>query len=401
MFANSRIAFGLLLVAYISTSVGFAADDEEEVKHPFSIKLVAEDGKPVDGAKAGVTAYFGSEAKTIPTDDGTGWRYWQGATSDANGVVNLVDGGDADYLCVVARHPVRQLVGIWKIDPKKLDSAKATELVTITMQLECRVSGKITCRDLTELNRPIGWTNAYLTSDAGRAFGCSSTDQTFHFFVPPGEYELFLYGSDLHKCERKVSVTPGQREVDLGATELPATRLALLSGMPAPELPEIECWKNGPGVNLADLKGKCVILDFWGYWCGPCVGRMPELFKLHAKYHDQGLEIIGIHVDLGEQEKEPVDTVEKLDRRLIGIRKDVWDGQDVPYPVAIVAGKLTSYGTAIETRKAASPVAALYGVTAYPTLILIDRQGNVVGHFAPNRAEHIEQLERLLKNQRP
>lgn len=399
MFFKSHLVLGLVLTACTLNGVGFAADDEEEAKHPFLVKLVDEEGKPVEGAKAGVTAYFGGEAASLPTDDGTGWRYWHGATSDADGVVNLVDGGDADYLCVVARHPVRQLVGIWKIDPKKLDSAKAADLVAITMQLECRVSGKITCRDLAELNRPIGGTNVYLKSSTGRAFGCSSIDQAFHFFVPPGDYELDLYGSNLHSNEKKVSVKSGQREIDLGETEIPATRLALLSGKPAPELPEIECWKNGPGVKLGDLKGKCVILDFWGYWCGPCVGRMPELFELHAKYHDQGLEIIGIHVDLGEHEKDPVDTVEKLDHRLVGIRKDVWKGEDIPYPVAIVTGKRTSYGTAIETRKAASPIAALYGVTSYPTLILIDQQGKVVGVFGPHLPAHIARLEKLLKDE--
>ena len=85
--------------------------------------------------------------------------------------------------------------------------------------------------------------------------------------------------------------------------DLPATRLALLVGTPAPELVGVAGWKNGPTAKLADLKGKCVILDFWGYWCGPCVHRMPDLFKLYDKYHDSGLEVIGVHVDLGGDEK--------------------------------------------------------------------------------------------------
>jgi thiol-disulfide isomerase/thioredoxin len=304
-----------------------------------------------------------------------------------------------DLFCVVARHTGRQLTAIWKIDSAKLDPAKTTEPVVLKMQLACRVSGKFACRDLTNLNRPIGGTIAYLSSGGKRALCCSSKDQSFHFFVPPGDYELESYGANLHVVKTRVQVNPGQRELDLGSIEIPATRLALLVGKPAPELIGIECWKNSPGVTLADLKGKCVILDFWGYWCGPCVYRMPELFKLHAKYHDQGLEIIGVHVDMGEHEEEPVDTVEKLDRRLTSIRKDVWKGEDVPYPVALITGKPTSYNTAIETRKARSPIAALYGVTSYPTLILIDRQGRVVGRFAPHRDGDIALLEKLLKDQ--
>jgi thiol-disulfide isomerase/thioredoxin len=398
MFPNVRVAFYLGLVTCTLANVGFTAE-EEEAKHPFSVKLVDEDGKAVEGAKAGVTAYFGSEGASLPIDDGTGWRYLYGATSDAKGIVNILDGRKLGHMCVVARHPARELVGIWKIDPDKLELAKSNDMVIIKMQPATRISGKITSPDLVELNRPLGFTYAYLKCTGGPAFGCQPTDHTFHFFAPPGDYELMLYGADLHEIDVKVSVKPGQRELDLGAIDIPATRLALMIGKPVPELPDIQCWKNSHGVKLADLKGKCVILDFWGYWCGPCVHQMPELFKLHAKYHDQGLEIVGIHVDLGTDEKEPVDTVDKLDRKLVGIRKDVWKGKDVPYPVAIVTGKETSYGTAIDAGNARSPIAALYGVLRYPTLILIDRQGNVVRRFYPHLPDHMALLEKLLKDQ--
>lgn len=399
MLRTSHVVICLLLAACTLPAAGFAADDEEEAKYPFSVKLVDEDGKPVEGAKAGVTAYFGSEGASLPTEDGTGWRYWRGAKSDAKGIVNFPDGGKSGHACVVARHPVRELVGIWRIDPDKLEPAAATDVVAIKMLPAIRISGKIASRDFAELNRPLGFTNVLLKCAGGVAFGCEPTDQTFHFFAPPGDYELMLYGKDLHKIDVKVSIKSGQREVDLGAIDLPATRLAFMIGKPATELPDIECWKNCRGVKLADLKGKCVILDFWGYWCGPCVYRMPELFELYDKHHDRGLEIVGVHVDLGTDEKEPVDTVEKLDERLAKIRKDVWKGKDVPYPVAIVTGKETSYGTVIETGTARSPLAALYGVQWYPTLILIDRQGKVVGHFHPHLAEHIKLLESLLKDQ--
>lgn len=401
MFFKSCAMSCLVLIAGAVSGIGFAAEDEEpDAKHPFSFKLIDEDGKPVEGATAGVTAYFGKDTlTTIPTDDGTGWRYWLGTKSDADGIVRFLDGGDLGHLCVVARHPTRSLAGVLKIEPEKLDPAKKTDLIVVPMRPGCLVTGKFTCRDLTDLNRPIGWTNGYLISEGGRALGCSSEDQKFQFFAPPGDYVLESYGSNLYFVKTRVQVKPGQRELDLGSIEMPATQLALLVGKPAPELTEIECWKNSPGLKLADLKGKCVILDFWGYWCGPCVYRMPELFKLHAKYRDQGLEIVGIHVDTGEYEEEPVNTVEKLDRRLADIRKDVWKGEDVPYPVALIIGKPTSNGTAIETREARSPMAALYGVMQYPTLILIDPQGKVVGRFNPSRAEDIARLEELLKVQ--
>jgi thiol-disulfide isomerase/thioredoxin len=391
--------FGVALLVGLLASSGFAADEKTEnkpKKYPFTVMFIDEDGKPVEGAKAGVSAYFGPNTAEI---DDTGWRYSLGTTSNADGLANFSDGQkNSDHLCLVARQADKKLVAIWKIDSEKLDPEKMPEMVVITMHPECRVSGRLDCDDLRKRNRDVGWTNVYLNSSEGRAFGCTSNNQSFHFFVPPGDYELDSYGEHFHSIATRFSVKAGQRQLDLGTIQHSATRLALLIGQPAPKLEGIVCWKNGPAVDLADLKGRCVILDFWGYWCGPCVRGMPELFNLYDKYHAAGLEIVGIHIDQGEEEDELVDTVEKLDGRLTQVRKEIWNGRDVPYSVGLVTGKRTSFGTEFETRKARSEISAEYGVTIYPTMIVIDRKGNVVtGTFDPEFPEDISRLEKLLK----
>ena len=50
-------------------------------------------------------------------------------------------------------------------------------------------------------------------------------------------------------------------------------------------------------LNLKELKGKIVILEFWATWCGPCIPAMDNLIKLKETYGDK-LEVIGITYDL-------------------------------------------------------------------------------------------------------
>lgn len=52
---------------------------------------------------------------------------------------------------------------------------------------------------------------------------------------------------------------------------------------------------NGKEVNLKDLRGKVVVLDFWATWCGPCREAHPHLQKLYDEYKEDGLVVLGIN----------------------------------------------------------------------------------------------------------
>jgi thiol-disulfide isomerase/thioredoxin len=54
---------------------------------------------------------------------------------------------------------------------------------------------------------------------------------------------------------------------------------------------------EGAKFDIAQYKGKIVLVDFWATWCGPCRASMPELKELYEKYHARGLEIVGIDLD--------------------------------------------------------------------------------------------------------
>ncbi|KKL71368.1 hypothetical protein LCGC14_2095620, partial [marine sediment metagenome] len=51
----------------------------------------------------------------------------------------------------------------------------------------------------------------------------------------------------------------------------------------------------GPDVVSEDLRGQVVLMEFWGYRCGPCIASMPHLVKLNTKYRRRGLVVIGAH----------------------------------------------------------------------------------------------------------
>ena len=68
---------------------------------------------------------------------------------------------------------------------------------------------------------------------------------------------------------------------------------------------------EGEMLALSDIKGKATIIDFWASWCGPCRRENPNVVRIYEKYHDKGLEIIGVSLDRENQKQRWIDAIDK------------------------------------------------------------------------------------------
>jgi thiol-disulfide isomerase/thioredoxin len=139
-------------------------------------------------------------------------------------------------------------------------------------------------------------------------------------------------------------------------------RAILLPGYPAPLFSFIDL--EGKKHDLQDYRGRIVLLDFWGTWCGPCVAAAPELVEIYQRYNPLGFDIIGI--DCGDSE-------EKL--------------------LKFISEKNMSW---LQTREQeGGPIQKTYRVVGYPTYYLIGKDGTIVSNQI-NISELPADLEKLL-----
>ena len=63
----------------------------------------------------------------------------------------------------------------------------------------------------------------------------------------------------------------------------------------APNFTGIDRWFNSAPLNITDLRGKVVLIDFWTYGCYNCVNTLPHVTRLYDIYKDKGFVVVGVH----------------------------------------------------------------------------------------------------------
>jgi thiol-disulfide isomerase/thioredoxin len=217
----------------------------------------------------------------------------------------------------------------------------------------------------------------------------SGTTDWIDGYLPEGKYRIQVDFAEagapavVETATTEIVVPPGESPLSLPPLRTNVPLIRGFSGTPAPEIDAKDAQTGAP-VKLADYRGKVVVLDFWGHWCGPCLGAMPHLIDLHERYRGKPVVIIALH-------DQSMQSLHQLKRQLSGVKRQFWNDRDLPFTVAfdrpdpaVDAGAATiGRGTTI----------ARYKITLFPTTLVIDQDGKVV---APVDAREDGQLNAMI-----
>ena len=127
--------------------------------------------------------------------------------------------------------------------------------------------------------------------------------------------------------------------------------------------------RGGENIKLSELRGQVVLINFWASWCGPCRQEMPLLDQMYQQYSPLGFTLLGVNV-----EQDTTDAERML--------------EDTPVTFPILFD-------------AENEVSKLYDVTAMPSTVLVDRDGNVryvhQGYKPGYENEYLTQIRALVR----
>ena len=289
-----------------------------------TVRVVDVDGKPVEGAHvAGIAEYRISPHQFVPYD--SGWTYFPNVLSDGNGMARIADPYNR---CVVARHVERKLVAVRSISPQQM---KGTDVLTLTMQPQCTVSGKLTAKELTARNRKLTWSNVYVCLGDGmeRPMSLHVGEGRLPFLPSAGHFHVdclchgYATRSEDHHRETGAGETRSRAERLASCGAGPARRQA---GPRASRCRGLEERRADQAIGPARQGGDFGVLDAMERkacrrnHAGP-VPRLRQVSRSGIGHHRSSPARIRLECHLEE--------------RIAEIKKPFWKDRDLPISIAV------------------------------------------------------------------
>ncbi len=376
----------------------------DEAKVKIQGRVVDSEENPV--ANADVTTYWSAngvprdrlkelldkkDVKALWSHEGDMRPWGDPVVTDANGrfeaAVNSAD------IKVLAINKQRTQGGIGRFD-----TSHSGREVVIRLQPLIRVQGTL---EIAGTGRKPEWSAAMISLAFDPKFPlgryrlavCGSFQGRFDFLLPPGRYLLFANSDSEDAASAKtfpevdIELRGDERNVDLGVVKmavLPTTPELVLQkkddgswkpladrfGQNAPPLDFNDVRGVPEDFRLTDLKGKWVVVYFWGPWCRPCLKdglpALAEFYRKHESKRDR-FEVVSICIDKDAE----LSSMKQLENHLAPVVKNVWKA-DIPFPI-LLDNSFRSFET--------------WGIEAVGVSVLIDPQGRIVEGDATSLAE--------------
>ena len=152
-------------------------------------------------------------------------------------------------------------------------------------------------------------------------------------YLPEGKYRVQVDSVDAAAMEHvestatEIVVPPGEGPLSLPPIRMTVAAVPRARWQARAEIDAKDAQTGAP-VKLADHRGKVIVLDFWGYWCGPCIGAMPRLIEAYDRFKGKPLAIIALH-------DQSIQSRDAYDRKLTEVKRQAWANRDLPFQVAL------------------------------------------------------------------